>query len=428
MFSLKYLKKKSYLVYGLGLSGRSVVNFFDKNNFKKYFVWDDNNQDLYKKKRAKNLNNSLKKVDYIILSPGVSLNLPKNKKKLINFEKKIITDIDLVFMTKNFSKSIVVTGTNGKSTVCKMLFHILKKNKIKSHLGGNIGKPILDLKIKKRDFLIIEASSYQLSHSKFIKPDYAILLNITNDHLDWHGNMKNYIKSKLKIFELQSKNQYSIINNRFRKNFKKRGFLGKMVIPKMKNHLIKSKKIENLHLSSKFNQENMTYVFELAKLLKIKEKSLIHSLNSFKGLPHRFEIFLKKNNFTFINDSKATTFESTKSALQNTENIYWILGGLPKKNDKIKLKSLKKNIIKSYIIGNNINFFKKQLHNKLNYQITKNLKNSIIQIIKDIKKSKNNKSTILLSPSSASFDQYQNFEKRGNEFKKLSRNYARKYL
>ncbi len=321
-----------------------------------------------------------------------------------------------------------MTGTNGKSTVCKMLFHILKKNKIKSHLGGNIGKPILDLKIKKRDFLIIEASSYQLSHSKFIKPDYAILLNITNDHLDWHGNMKNYIKSKLKIFELQSKNQYSIINNRFRKNFKKRRFLGKMVIPKMKNHIIKCKKIKNLHLGSKFNQENMTYVFELAKLLKIKEKSLIHSLNSFKGLPHRFEIFLKKNNFTFINDSKATTFESTKSALQNTENIYWILGGLPKKNDKIKLKSLKKNIIKSYIIGNNINFFKKQLHNKLNYQITKNLKNSIIQIIKDIKKSKNNKSTILLSPSSASFDQYQNFEKRGNEFKRLSRNYARKYL
>ena len=124
-------------------------------------------------------------------------------------------------MTKNFSKSIVVTGTNGKSTVCKMLFHILKKNKIKSLLGGNIGKPILDLKIKKRDFLIIEASSYQLSHSKFIKPDYAILLNITNDHLDWHGNMKNYIDSKFKIFELQSKNQYSIINNRFRKNFKK---------------------------------------------------------------------------------------------------------------------------------------------------------------------------------------------------------------
>ena len=130
MFSLKYLKKKSYLVYGLGLSGRSVVNFFDKNNFKKYFVWDDNNQDLYKKKIAKNLNNSLKKVDYIILSPGVSLNLPKNKKKLINFKKKIITDLDLVFMTKNFSKSIVVTGTNGKSTVCKMLFHILKKIKL----------------------------------------------------------------------------------------------------------------------------------------------------------------------------------------------------------------------------------------------------------------------------------------------------------
>ena len=99
----------------------------------------------------------------------------------------------------------MVTGTNGKSTTCKMIYCMLKNNNHKVVLGGNIGTPVLNLNIKKKDFLIIEASSFQLAYSKFVCPDYALLLNITNDHLDWHGNMKNYINSKLKIFKLQKK-------------------------------------------------------------------------------------------------------------------------------------------------------------------------------------------------------------------------------
>ena len=95
---------------------------------------------------------------------------------------------------------------------------MLKKNKIEVLIGGNIGTPILDLKIKKNSYVVIEASSFQLSHSKFICPDYAILLNITNDHLDWHGNMSNYINSKLKIFALQKENQFSLVNKKL-KNF-----------------------------------------------------------------------------------------------------------------------------------------------------------------------------------------------------------------
>ena len=149
MAPINNFKKLSFLVYGLGLTGQSVVKFFNKNRFKNYQVWDDKNKELYKKKRPNTLNEALKKANYIVLSPGVNLRKTKNKKKLTKHKKKIITDIDLIYLLKKFSKSIVVTGTNGKSTTCKIIYHILKKNRFKTLVGGNIGTPILNLNIKK---------------------------------------------------------------------------------------------------------------------------------------------------------------------------------------------------------------------------------------------------------------------------------------
>ena len=143
MISAKNFKKLSFLVYGLGSTGQSVINFFKKNYIKNYKVWDDNNNDVYKKLRPKNLNKALSETDYIVLSPGVSLEKSKKRKQLNKYKEKIITDIDLIFLLKKSFKSIVVTGTNGKSTTCKILEHVLKKNKYKTLLGGNIGTPIL---------------------------------------------------------------------------------------------------------------------------------------------------------------------------------------------------------------------------------------------------------------------------------------------
>ncbi len=423
----KKLRELSFLVYGLGLTGRSVINFLKKNNINNYIVWDDN-MNLIKKKKALNINKSFKSVDFIVLSPGVSLNNSKNKKNLIKYKKKIITDIDLIFLFKKFSKSIVVTGTNGKSTTCKIIGHVLKKNGFRTAIGGNIGTPILDLNITKDSYLIIEASSFQLSHSQFIRPDFAVLLNISNDHLDWHGSMKNYINSKFKLFKLQKNNQYSLISNKFKSSFKKKKFLGKLIIPKIHVYKKFKIKIKNSYFNSNINDENMSFVYSLAKKLKISNNSFFRSLKTFKGLEHRYEIFLKKKNYIFINDSKATSFQATKFALENTKNIFWIVGGLPKKNDKIQLKNLKKNIAKSYIIGRHTNFFKNQIKNEVNYKVTKNLKDSIIQIFKDIKLLKYKYNNILLSPASASFDQFINFEKRGEKFKELSCHYARKYI
>ena len=428
MIYKKNFKKLSFLVYGLGLTGKSVINFFIKNKIKNYYVWDDYNKNSYLNRRPHNLAKILKEVNYIVLSPGVSLKKSKHKKKLQKFKNKIITDLDLIYLLRKDFKTIVVTGTNGKSTTCKIIYHVLKKNKFNVLLGGNFGTPVLQLSPKKNNFLIIEASSYQLSHSKFLKPDFAVLLNITNDHLDWHGSMREYVNSKLKIFRLQTKSQFSIINKKFVNNFKIKKFSGKIIIPNKKIYLKFKNKIKNAYVKSTINDENVSNVLALSKLLKINEKSLLQSLNTFKGLKHRYEIFLQKKNTTFINDSKATSFEATKFALQNSNNIFWIVGGLPKKNDKIILGKLKNKIIKSYIIGKKINFFKKQIQKNVSTYVAKNLRNSIIRILKDIKLFKKENNTILLSPAAASFDQYLNFEKRGNHFKKLSRLYANKFI
>ena len=172
----------------------------------------------------------------------------------------------------------------------------------------------------------------------------------------------------------------------------------------------------------------MSFIYTFAKLLRIKDQSFIKCMKSFKGLPHRFEIFLRKKGVQFINDSKATSFVASQSALTGLKNIFWILGGLPKKGDKIDLSKCKKNIVKCYIIGSKVNFFKKQIKGKVVFSVTKNLKSSIIQIFKDIKDRKLNQTSVLLSPGAASFDQFVNFEQRGEEFKKLCKTYVRKYF
>ena len=181
-------------------------------------------------------------------------------------------------------------------------------------------------------------------------------------------------------------------------------------------------------MTSKPNLENLLFAHQISKMFKIKEKIFLKAVNNFKGLPHRHEMFLKKNEITFINDSKATSFESTKYALKNNKNIFWILGGLPKIDDKFNLKGVNSNIIKSFIIGKKTNYFKNEIKNKIKYKISFNLKNAINDIFKELVTLKNSKCTVLLSPASASYDQFINFADRGNQFKKITKNYVKKFL
>ena len=414
----------NFCIYGLGLTGKSVVKFLKRKKLNNFTVWDD------KKNSKKEKKDFLKKLDFsdfIIVSPGVSLKKAKFKKKLIQNKHKIITDLDLFYLFNPEIKSIVITGTNGKSTTCKILEYVLKKNGINIKLGGNIGKPILDLDLNGKPIAIIEASSFQLAHSKYIKPTYAAILNITKDHLDWHGSIKEYTNSKLKIFSNQNTSDFAFLNNKnLIKKFKKNKYKSKLKIVNNKKFKNFQKKIKNVYLRSEANTENMSYIFEFSKIFNIKEKSIVESLVNFKGLNHRYEIFYKKNNKTFINDSKATTFEASKFALKSNQNIFWIVGGLPKLGDEFKINKVKKNITKAYIIGNYPKYFEKYLNGKINFELSGSLNSAIISIFKDIKNIKEKKITILLSPASASYDQFRNFEERGNKYKKLIIKYAKR--
>ncbi len=431
-YTKKNLKKLSFLIYGLGSTGNSVINYFEKRKIWNYVTWDDNAK-LRKKFRSKittNLQAKLENVDYVVLSPGISLKKTKYKKDLTKFKKKIITDLDLLYICNSKTKTIVITGTNGKSTICKILEHVLKKNKINVKLGGNIGKPILNLNFKNNPLLIIEASSFQLAYSQFIRPNQAVILNISKDHLDWHITFKNYINSKFKIFSNQRNKDSAFLNNKLLiKKFIKERYKSKLNFVKLKEYLNIKKKIQNNYLKLHVDDENMSFIYNLSKKLKIKKNSIIKSLKTFKGLAHRQEIFYERKNIVCVNDSKATSFESTKFALENKKDVFLIIGGLPKKGDKLILGNLKKNINKAYIIGKHMSFFKKQLKNKVKLQLCGNLEKAIIAVFKDIIKANlDKKTTVLFSPASASYDQYKNFETRGIEFKKLCKFYAQRYI
>ena len=429
-FSKASLHSHWFAVYGLGVTGKSVVNHFKQIGFDNYTIWDDSkkSKELYNLDK-KNFSKSLNFVDYIVVSPGINIEKATLSNQLIRNKNKIITDLDLFYIMNPEAKTIVITGTNGKSTTSKIIEHVLKKNKIDVKLGGNIGTAVLNLKLNKKSIVVIEASSFQLAYSKFIKPTYAIILNITQDHLDWHKNMKNYINSKLKIFLLQdSKNFAFLSNKKIIKKFKDMRYLSKLITINLTSYKKFEEKIKNKYLKSKVNEENVSFVYELSKVLKIKDSSLIKALNSFKGLPHRHEIFYNKNNIKLINDSKATTFEASKYALQSNKNIFWIVGGLPKLGDKFILKDVKKNIIKSFVIGKHINFFKKKINEDIKFKVSKTLNQALLDIFKELKVIHSQEITILLSPASASYDQYKNFNEKGNEFKKLAQLHAKKYF
>ena len=429
---LSKLSKKNFAIYGLGITGLSVLRFLKKEGIKKINLWDDDSSKRNKfniKNKKKDFSKSLNFADFIIVSPGIDIHSSKFKHVLLKNKKKIITDLDLFYLKNPNLTSIVITGTNGKSTTSKIIEYLLKKNKKKVNLGGNIGKPVLNFKNSKNSIFIIEASSFQLAYSKFVRPSYALVLNVTKDHQDWHKSMSNYINSKMKIFRLQKYTNYALLKDKkLIKLFKRKKYKSKLRIVNENSYNKIKHKIKNIYLKSKVNDENMSFVYELSNILKINKKLFINSFKDFKGLPHRHEIFYKYKNIKFINDSKATSFQATKYTLESNKNIFWIVGGKPKKGDIFKIENLKKNLIKTFIIGKYTKFFKNQFKNKISYIVTQNLKKTVIFIFHEIKKHKLENINILLSPASASFDQYKNFEERGNEFKQLINIYAKKYF
>ncbi len=423
-----FLNKK-ILIYGLGKSGLSSFKFL--KNKSDIFLYDDNSLNLHNSNFKKKIISYKKifkiKFDFIILSPGIDINKCKLSKFLKKNKKKIYSDLDIFF---SFFKNecITITGTNGKSTTCQLLYEVLLDQKFDVRLVGNIGNPILSVKkIKKKTIFIVEASSYQLEYSKIFRSKYAAILNLAPDHIERHKTLKNYIDAKFKLFKSQLRGNLAFVKDDdllIKKKLKSNKYKSKIikVDTKKTNNFLKD--LNNNYFLSETNKENLLFVLAILNKLNIKRNSIKKTIKKFNGLKYRQQIILKRKYLTIINDSKSTSFSSSTSLLKNNHATYWLLGGVFKKGDKFNLSKKYFKNIRAFIYGKNKKFFISELENKIDYHIFNNLKDALKKIITIVKKNRFSNQTILFSPSAASFDNFKNFEDRGLYFNKLIKKYS----
>ena len=417
---------KKILVYGLGKSGISTYKFLKKSS--DVYLFDDNhrinlkfNQKIISLKQIKKIN-----FDRIIISPGIDISNCKLSKFLNNNLLKIHTDLDVLFSFYD-NKSITITGTNGKSTTAKILHDALTDQKRDSRLIGNIGNHVLAEKnITKKTIFVIEASSYQLDYSRIFRSKYAVILNITSDHIERHKSLNNYVDAKFKLLKSQNRGSFAYVkkdDELITKKIKKNKYKAKIYKVQTSNLNKKFDKIYNKYFISDGNKENLLFIFKIASKLKLNKKKLIRSINRFKGLDYRQQIIFDKKNLTIINDSKSTSFASSESVLKNLNGAYWILGGIPKKGDKFQLSKTKCKNLKAFIFGPHSKKFLKILKNKLKVKSFKNMEETLKVIFSEITIQKSEKNIIFFSPAGASLDSFKNFEDRGNYFNQLIKKY-----
>ena len=412
-----FLKKK-ILIYGLGKSGISSFRFL--RNKADIYLFDDL-KNTHPKQISK-LKLLKIKFDIIIISPGINIFNCKLSKFLKLNKKKIYTDLD-VFFTFYKNKCITITGTNGKSTTAKILYEVLKDQKKDVRLIGNIGNPPLnEKKISKNTIFVIEASSYQLDYSQLFSSKYSIILNIKPDHLERHKTLQNYVDAKFKLLDSQSKSCLAFVKSDdvlISRKLKNKKFNGKIVKVNTKKNYNDFLEIKNKYFLTESNRENLSFIIELAKKLKLKNYLLQKTIKNFKGLKYRQQIILQKKNLTIINDSKSTSFSSSVGMFKKASNILWLLGGIYKKGDKLELKKKDLSNVTAFIYGENKNFFNKQLRSKVKFKNYKNLQDAVKNVFSIIKTKRSIKYTILFSPCAASFDSFKNFEERGLYFNRL---------
>ena len=449
------LKNQTVLILGAGLTGLSAASFL-LGKTKEVLLSESKPEPEKQKDKIKllkkqgvefefnqNSDTFIEKADLVVISPGIN---PQTDivQKLNKKNIPVISDIELgsYFIDKPI---IGVTGTNGKTTTTSLITHLINTNGKKAIACGNIGKPFLEIisDNHQADYYVIEISSFQAYYSPNLACDIAICLNITPDHLDWHGNLENYIKAKEKLFVQQKFSSWSVLNygddivKNFSPNNHKFYFSYKKPDQDVFNSLehcafyennklrVKKKdKVQEIIDKSKLqilgphNIENMLASISVAEIINIKDKD---GLESFKGVEHRLEYIKNTQNKTFFNDSKATNPEATIKAIEavseeNNKNITLILGGKDKNTslDKI-ITAIKEHISEVILYGEAKQRFSDEL-NKSNY---KNLiiVDNLHEAVQTSLKSKTN--VVLFSPACSSFDMFKNYEERGKTFKEL---------
>lgn len=423
---------KNFGVVGFGQTGRSIVRFLE-NSEANIFLFDDKIIDNPYYQNSENFN--WKKLDFLVVSPGIHLwwDIHPAVQQARKFMIPIINDLDL-FQPQIHGKIMAVTGTNGKSTTTALIHHIFRK-KFKTEIGGNFGKPVLDLP-KNSDFYALELSSYQLESCNLLGFDTAILLNVTPDHLTRHGGMAGYVATKQKIFANHKTNSTAIVGI---DDDYCRHVLDFIHYPKVikisgkevpengvgwhENNLIDNRenqfKIVGKNvpaLDGNHNRQNIAATYAACVENGIEPEIFAEELATFSGLEHRQEFIKSINGALYVNDSKATNADSVEQALNRFENIIWILGGRPKEDGIESLRPYFSKIKFAFLIGEAAEKWHEFLdENHVANEIVFDLKNAV----KKSHKIAREKDVVLLSPACASFDQFKSFEDRGEQFKKF---------
>lgn len=380
--------------------------------------------------------------EVLVKSPGIPDNAPLIKKLK---EKNIPVISEIEFAGRyNHAKTICITGSNGKTTTALLTYHILKKAGINVGLAGNIGKSFaLQVATENFDVYVIELSSFQLDGMFNFKADVAILMNITPDHLDRYDHkLQDYTDSKFRIIQNQTHTDYFVYctDDPISKSEIEKRQIKATLVPftlgkpgsqgaGVKNERIIininqnqfSMSILDLSLHGKHNTYNSMAAGIASMVLEIRNDQLRESLSDFKGVEHRLEYFLKVHGIEFVNDSKATNVNSTWYALESIQKpIVWIAGGIDKGNDYSMLVSLAREKIKAIVcLGKNVS----KIHASFN-EVVDNIVDtqSMEEAVKAAYYLARNGDTVLLSPACASFDLFDGYEDRGNQFKNEVRN------
>jgi UDP-N-acetylmuramoylalanine--D-glutamate ligase len=360
--------------------------------------------------------------DGIVVSPGVPINRHPIADKAKEVGIPLIGDIELFSMARPSlppHRVIGITGTNGKSTTTALVHHLLKSAALPTRMAGNIGLPILSqAPLSAGGVYVLELSSYQIDLTRTLACDAAALINLAPDHLDRYDGYEGYMASKARLFEMQAPMQVSVFGmgddetaRVYREVLERRGAQAvRWADPEAVKGQADWPSLQGPH-----NLQNVAVAIALVEALGIREAQWRPALRSFKGLEHRMEIVATRNGVLFVNDSKATNAASTAPALAAYPRVHWIVGGLAKSDNLDECVPNFGHVVKAYTIGEAGPLFTKLLSPHMPVETSEMMGTAVCSAASQALPG----DVVMLSPACASFDQFKDFEARGDAFKAI---------
>ncbi len=426
---------KRYAVLGLARSGLAAVRTLVMSGAH-VIAWDSRDEPRQqliaefgdKVELADPVGADLAGFDGVVVSPGVPLNTHPIAGQAEAVGVPVIGDIELFALARDAlpaHRVVGITGTNGKSTTTALVHHLLKSAALPVRMGGNIGLPILAQEpLQAGGVYVLELSSYQIDLTQSLACDVAALLNITPDHLDRYAGFESYAASKARLLEMQRADQHAVFGTGDPETLtiasREQARRAPGYVHYADGSRVAAMQVEWPTLQGPHNLQNAAVAVEIVEALGLTEAQWRPAMASFKGLPHRMERVAEADGVLYINDSKATNPASTAPALaafppKPERRVHWILGGLPKGDDLDECAPFFGNVASAYTIGEAGPKFANLLEPHMPVRRSEMMCEAIRQAMDAAKPG----DVVLLSPACASFDQFRDYEARGDAFRQI---------